>query len=62
MLKITLVPVKIYVLVGKTGISGLSRQIAAKHPSTLISVVDWITGFYMDCKVYENHSLMGTLN
>ena len=62
MLKITLVPVKIYVLVGKTGISGLSRQIAAKHPSTLISVVDWVTGSYVDCKVYENHSLMGTLN
>ena len=31
MLKITLVLVKIYVLVGKKGISGLSRQIAAKH-------------------------------
>ena len=36
MLKIALVIVKIYVLVGKKGISKLSRWIAAKHTAFFI--------------------------
>ena len=35
MLKIALVLVKIYLLVGKKGISGLECQIAAKHTGNI---------------------------
>ena len=38
MLKIALLLVKIYVLVGKKGIRGLERQIAAKHTGDIYSL------------------------
>ena len=41
MLKVTLVLVKIYVLVGKKGISKLSRWVAQKHTSHIFCIVSF---------------------